>query len=80
MDLDEIKRRLQWHQNRVNSLLTMLPNDTQVEFFTVPVELRPFDLAFERKRLVFVLTTADKRQAWKVITKAQKKRPSEQGE
>lgn len=54
MDTNEIRRRLIWHQNRINSLATMLPSEAQLDFWTVDCT-ETIDIA-ERKRLVLTIT------------------------
>jgi hypothetical protein len=54
MDTNEIRRRLIWHQNRINSLATLLPAEAQLDFWTVDCT-EVTDVA-ERKRLVLTIT------------------------
>ena len=54
MDTNEIRRRLIWHQNRINSLATLLPPEAQLDFWTVDCT-ETIDVA-ERKRLVLTIT------------------------
>lgn len=68
MDVNEVRRRLIWHQNRINALATLLPPEAQLDFWTVDcTEIT--DVA-ERRRLVLTISEVRPDAAAKVLAKA----------
>ncbi len=72
MDTNEIRRRLIWHQNRINSLATLLPADAQLDFWTVDCT-ETIDIA-ERKRLVLTITEIRREASSELLERVKSKR------
>ena len=72
MDTNEIRRRLIWHQNRINSLATLLPADAQLDFWTVDCT-ETIDIA-ERKRLVLTITEIRREASTELLDRVKSKR------